>query len=48
MQSYTTNFRCQAENTLTFTLILWAFCESPVEMLVEKMWIKMWKISEGF
>jgi hypothetical protein len=48
MQSYTTQISCQAENTLTFALILRAFCEFAVDKIVEILWIKMWIIRELF
>jgi len=48
MSSYTPKIQCQAENTLTFGLILRAFGEFVVDNSVEKLWIKMWKILQGF
>jgi len=48
MLSYTRQILCQAENTLTIALILSAFYASIVEIFVEKLWIKMWIMDEGF
>jgi hypothetical protein len=48
MQSYTSKIRCQAENTLTIRLILWAFGAFAVDKSVEKLWIEMWKNGQGF
>jgi len=48
MQSYTSQISCQAENTLTFALILRAFCEFAVDKIVEILWIKMWIIGQRF
>jgi hypothetical protein len=42
MQSYTSKISCQAENTLTFALILRAFHAIAVDNSVEKVWTKMW------
>jgi len=48
MLSYTLKNECQVENTLTFALILRAFCEFPVDKNVEILWIKMWIIAKLF
>jgi hypothetical protein len=48
MQSYTTQISCQAENTLTFALILRGSCALAVDKNVEILWIKMWIFSQRF
>ncbi len=43
---YTRKIGSQVESTLTIALILWAFCGNPVDLPVQKMWIKLWKIGQ--
>src|SRR5580765_6748311 len=45
--SYTPNIQCQVESTLTFALILRAFCGNLVDKLWKELWMKMWKIGQG-
>jgi hypothetical protein len=47
MLSYTREFSCQEESTLSFALILWVFCAIAVDKIVEIVWIKMWIIQQG-
>jgi hypothetical protein len=45
---YTTFFRCQAENTLSFVLILRAVFEETVGNISACLWIILWKTLQVF
>jgi len=44
--SYTPKIQCQVESTLSFALILRAFCGNLVDKLWKELWMKMWKIGQ--
>jgi len=45
---YTLFFRCQAESTLSFALILRAVFEETVGNISTRLWIILWKTSQVF
>jgi hypothetical protein len=45
---YTRKIASQVESTLTIALILRALCGKSVDIAVDKMWIKLWKIRQVF